>query len=88
MRKCEKNPQYSANVGHTGSGADSDKSDSIAFNQFNKLNYTIRMQNNQNGTLPKKKIKREPANANSGKFISINLLLLKIRACQLNKNQN
>ena len=65
MRKCEKNPQYQAN-GQVSN--DSIKSDT-AFSQFNKLNYTIRL-NNQNGQMVKKKaIKREQNVLNSGKNI-------------------
>ncbi len=68
MRKCEKNPQYVSNGSNSGSGLDSDgKSDSAAFSQFNKLNYTIRMQANgqANGTIKPKKVRRDKM-GNSG----------------------
>jgi len=69
MRKCEKNPQYASNGSNSGSGLDSDgKSDSAAFSQFNKLNYTMRMQGNGNGPMKQKKIKREQL-GNSGKLL-------------------
>jgi hypothetical protein len=68
MRKCEKNPQYQTGSG-SGSGSEcggsGSKTESAAYSQFNKLNYTIRMQSQGERTGPgapkKSKIKQQLA---------------------------